>query len=217
MYLDRSNEGISSLDGNSISARPAVPTYRGVNSNSISLGLFAEPTDGNRRLMIFYSCSKRLILSNFISSLHEEIIDFYSYMTPTEEESNLRMRVVQRIRDTILGLFPSTTVQVFGSFRTGLYLPTRWRPRTLFLFCSKFWINKLSQTLKWFLLLDCCLKINNDGMSSWSSSDIDLVVMGTFKESPLHILEKALIENDIADPSGIKVLDKASVSSKRLY
>jgi non-canonical poly(A) RNA polymerase PAPD5/7 len=54
-------------------------------------------------------------------------------------------------------------------------------------------------------------------MSSWSSSDIDLVVMGTFKESPLHILEKALIENDIADPSGIKVLDKASVSSKRLY
>ncbi|CAG0922666.1 unnamed protein product [Notodromas monacha] len=88
-------------------------------------------------------------------------------MTPTEEESNLRMRVIQRIRDVILSLWPDVeSVQVFGSFRTGLYLPT---------------------------------------------SDIDLVVMGTFKESPLHVLEKALIEHEIAIPSGIKVLDKASV------
>ena len=59
-------------------------------------------------------------------------------------------------------------VDIFGSTRTGLFLPT---------------------------------------------SDIDLVVFGKWDEIPLHTLERELKEQKIADPDGIKVLDKASVSS----
>jgi non-canonical poly(A) RNA polymerase PAPD5/7 len=42
-------------------------------------------------------------------------------------------------------------------------------------------------------------------------SDIDLVVFGKWERLPLWTLEKALQANNIAEPSSIKVLDKASV------
>ena len=43
------------------------------------------------------------------------------------------------------------------------------------------------------------------------SSDIDMVVFGQWEKLPLWTLEKALVNEDIADQSTIKVLDKASV------
>lgn len=61
----------------------------------------------------------------FFYSLHEEINDFYQYMCPTAEEHTMREEVVRKIRDVILSLYPDATVEIFGSFRTGLYLPTR--------------------------------------------------------------------------------------------
>ncbi len=42
-------------------------------------------------------------------------------------------------------------------------------------------------------------------------SDIDVVVVGKWKQLPLWTLEKALRERGIADESSIKVLDRASV------
>ncbi|KAH0535528.1 terminal nucleotidyltransferase 4B-like [Cotesia glomerata] len=101
-----------------------------------------------------------------IIGLHEEIIDFYNYMCPTIEEHNLRIRVVKRIESIIYEQWPESKVEVFGSFRTGLYLPT---------------------------------------------SDIDLVVIGRWANLPLFTLENKFLEYDIAEPSSIKVLDKASV------
>lgn len=56
--------------------------------------------------------------------LHEEIEHFYMYMSPTETEHLVRSTVVSRIQSTILSLWPQARVEVFGSFRTGLYLPT---------------------------------------------------------------------------------------------
>ena len=44
------------------------------------------------------------------------------------------------------------------------------------------------------------------------SSDIDLVVFGYWEKLPLWTLERALVDQDVADSSTIKVLDKASVS-----
>jgi len=44
-----------------------------------------------------------------------------------------------------------------------------------------------------------------------STSDIDLVVVGRWEVLPLKTLEKALLDQKIADPSMLKVLDKASV------
>lgn len=50
------------------------------------------------------------------------------------------------------------------------------------------------------------LKINFDIFS-----DIDLVVIGRWANLPLFTLENKFLEYDIAEPSSIKVLDKASV------
>lgn len=58
--------------------------------------------------------------------LHEEIEDFFAYMCPSHEEHVLRIRVVKRIEQVIYDLWPDSKVEVFGSFRTGLYLPTRY-------------------------------------------------------------------------------------------
>uniref|UniRef100_A0A672TGQ5 Terminal nucleotidyltransferase 4B n=1 Tax=Strigops habroptila TaxID=2489341 RepID=A0A672TGQ5_STRHB len=59
-----------------------------------------------------------------VMGLHEEIIDFYKYMSPRPEEERMRMEVVNRIENVIKELWPNADVQIFGSFKTGLYLPT---------------------------------------------------------------------------------------------
>lgn len=106
------------------------------------------------------------IYSAGLIGLHEEIEDFYQYMRPTKAEQTVRDDVFCRIRKVIRDLYPDAEVDYFGSFRTGLYLPT---------------------------------------------SDIDVVVIGSWDTLPLWSLEKALRENNIADSHTIKVLDKASV------
>ncbi|CAL8371745.1 unnamed protein product [Boreogadus saida] len=56
--------------------------------------------------------------------LHEEIVDFYNFMSPRPEEAAMRKEVVNRIETVIKELWPNAEVQIFGSFSTGLYLPT---------------------------------------------------------------------------------------------
>ncbi|XP_059368662.1 terminal nucleotidyltransferase 4B-like [Carassius carassius] len=62
--------------------------------------------------------------SEGIVGLHEEIKDFYEYISPRPEEDHMRQEVVDRIQRVIKDLWPNAEVQVFGSFSTGLYLPT---------------------------------------------------------------------------------------------
>ncbi|XP_069112834.1 terminal nucleotidyltransferase 4B-like isoform X2 [Argopecten irradians] len=59
-----------------------------------------------------------------VIGLHEEIKDFFMYMSPTREEANMRSEVVQRIRSVVKDLWKDASVEIFGSFKTGLYLPT---------------------------------------------------------------------------------------------
>ncbi|VEL12169.1 unnamed protein product [Protopolystoma xenopodis] len=59
-----------------------------------------------------------------IIGLHKEIKDFYSYISPTLEEQTVRELVVLKVKGVIHGLWPDCQVDVFGSFSTGLYLPT---------------------------------------------------------------------------------------------
>ncbi|GFY52929.1 terminal nucleotidyltransferase 4A [Trichonephila inaurata madagascariensis] len=82
----------------------------------------------------------------------------------------IRLEVVERITKIIISIWPKAKVEVYGSFRTGLYLPT---------------------------------------------SDIDLVVIEK-KDISFRALEQALMENNIAKASSIKVLDKASVPIVKL-
>ncbi|KAG6542519.1 hypothetical protein Mapa_015989 [Marchantia paleacea] len=56
--------------------------------------------------------------------LHQEIVDFCNFVTPTEREQKIRDDAVQRVREVVLSIWPSCQVKVFGSFATGLYLPT---------------------------------------------------------------------------------------------
>ncbi|XP_052022283.1 terminal nucleotidyltransferase 4B isoform X3 [Apodemus sylvaticus] len=67
---------------------------------------------------------KRRNYNQGVVGLHEEISDFYEYMSPRPEEEKMRMEVVSRIESVIKELWPSADVQIFGSFKTGLYLPT---------------------------------------------------------------------------------------------
>lgn len=59
-----------------------------------------------------------------INGLHEEIVDFFNFMSPRPEEEAMRRDVVNRIESVILDLWPTARVEIFGSFSTGLYLPT---------------------------------------------------------------------------------------------
>lgn len=60
-------------------------------------------------------------------SLHKEIEDFFAYMSATPEEHSMRLDVLERVTNVIHAEWPKAKVEVFGSFRTGLYLPTRYR------------------------------------------------------------------------------------------
>ena len=61
----------------------------------------------------------------FNHRLHQEIDDFYQWIMPTPEEHYMRLDVVHRIEECIQKIWPAATLHIFGSFRTGLYLPTR--------------------------------------------------------------------------------------------
>ena len=59
-----------------------------------------------------------------IVGLHKEIEDYYEYIKPSPAEEAMRLAVVQRISGLIKQLWPEAVVDHFGSFKTGLYLPT---------------------------------------------------------------------------------------------
>ncbi|XP_054477670.1 terminal nucleotidyltransferase 4A-like [Anoplopoma fimbria] len=59
-----------------------------------------------------------------INGLHEEIVDFFNFMSPRPEEEAMRRAVVNRIESVIKDLWPTARVEIFGSFSTGLYLPS---------------------------------------------------------------------------------------------
>ncbi|XP_068616238.1 terminal nucleotidyltransferase 4A-like [Brachionichthys hirsutus] len=72
------------------------------------------------------SCSlwKTRRYSPGVNGLHEEIVDFFNFISPRPEEEAMRRGVVSRIEGVIKDLWPTARVEIFGSFSTGLYLPT---------------------------------------------------------------------------------------------
>jgi non-canonical poly(A) RNA polymerase PAPD5/7 len=63
-------------------------------------------------------------LPNDMLRLHEEIIDFCAFVSPTREEEALRAALVARVTALIHSLWPRAEVATFGSMATALYLPT---------------------------------------------------------------------------------------------
>lgn len=56
--------------------------------------------------------------------LHEEILHFYSCMSPRRCEKYMRLQVFDKVKRIIISLWPHSQVFAFGSLCTGLYLPT---------------------------------------------------------------------------------------------
>jgi len=63
-----------------------------------------------------YSCG--------VVGLHEEINDFYAWVSPTSLTHSSRLDVVERVRACLGEVWPAARLEVFGSFKTGLYLPS---------------------------------------------------------------------------------------------
>ncbi|XP_033149935.1 non-canonical poly(A) RNA polymerase protein Trf4-1 [Drosophila busckii] len=59
-----------------------------------------------------------------IIGLHEEIEHFSQYILPTPVEHGVRNDLVKRCASVVNALWPEAVVEIFGSFRTGLFLPS---------------------------------------------------------------------------------------------
>ncbi|KAL8147812.1 uncharacterized protein LOC141708006 isoform X1 [Apium graveolens] len=56
--------------------------------------------------------------------LHQEILDFCEFLSPTSEEEASRSAAVESVFNVVKYIWPDCEVEVFGSFKTGLYLPS---------------------------------------------------------------------------------------------
>ncbi|KAH9323182.1 hypothetical protein KI387_017821, partial [Taxus chinensis] len=52
------------------------------------------------------------------------ITDFCHFLSPTPEEQAARLAAIGRVSEVIMFIWPNCEVKVFGSFETGLYLPS---------------------------------------------------------------------------------------------
>jgi len=68
--------------------------------------------------------AKRSSYSCGVVGLHEEIEDFYAWVCPTPLSHTTRLGVVERVRSCVHEVWPAARLETFGSFRTGLYLPS---------------------------------------------------------------------------------------------
>ena len=60
---------------------------------------------------------------NFTLRLHEELLDFAAFISPTASEEKHRAALLLRLSDLTSSLFPSSNLRPFGSYATKLYLP----------------------------------------------------------------------------------------------
>lgn len=65
-------------------------------------------------------------------SLHEEIVDFFNFMSPRPEEEAMRQNVVNKIEGVIKDLWPTSRVSVIKKASDGpeslapIHVPVRW-------------------------------------------------------------------------------------------
>ena len=56
--------------------------------------------------------------------LHMELLDFGMYISPSEEEHKIRVNLIKTLKNLFREIWPNCKVDVFGSMKTKLYLPT---------------------------------------------------------------------------------------------
>lgn len=65
-----------------------------------------------------------LLTSDSSIALHFEILQFASFVSPTQAELESRKEMVIMVESIVKKLWPTSTPHIFGSYATGLYLPT---------------------------------------------------------------------------------------------
>ena len=74
---------------------------------------------GRQNKVLFSKTVPELVF--FVSSLHEEIVDFYNFMSPRPEEAAMRKEVVNRIETVIKELWPNAEVRHSSVLTTRSY------------------------------------------------------------------------------------------------
>ncbi|XP_033118057.1 terminal nucleotidyltransferase 4B-like [Anneissia japonica] len=59
-----------------------------------------------------------------VIGLHNEIYDFFHFMSPKKEEVLMRSEVVNRVSEVVRSIWPEAQLEIYGSFKTNLFLPT---------------------------------------------------------------------------------------------
>lgn len=99
--------------------------------------------------------------------LHNEILDFYDYVKPRDFENQVREDLVKRIESVVRKSFPDLNVRAFGSFASGLYLPTADMDLVA---CSTRFLNggyaNPQPTKSWMYKFANCLKRNGIAIES---------------------------------------------------
>lgn len=57
------------------------------------------------------------------SRLHDEIVAFYEYVSPTPDERHARAMVIAQVAEVVKRRLPKASVDPFGSVAQDLYLP----------------------------------------------------------------------------------------------
>jgi non-canonical poly(A) RNA polymerase PAPD5/7 len=71
------------------------------------------------------TCASQISTStNILNRLHKEIVDFYEHIKPRDFEHTLREDLVRNLNRHLSMRYRNASIKPFGSFMTGLYLPT---------------------------------------------------------------------------------------------
>ncbi|KAI8595799.1 hypothetical protein EDD21DRAFT_312927 [Dissophora ornata] len=71
-----------------------------------------------------WMCRRYSTMASVPLMLTQEIKDLVAYLSPTDEENTIRRLVFRSIKRAILSLWPNAQVDIYGSYDTGLCLPT---------------------------------------------------------------------------------------------
>lgn len=70
------------------------------------------------------NCSNADENSPNLVRLHNEILDFFAFVYPTSQEKKIRKKALREMSSIINELFPTCTIDVFGSQMTKILTPT---------------------------------------------------------------------------------------------
>lgn len=92
--------------------------------NTSNLTNYDEEVESSVNFDLMSTDSKLNIYNDGINTLHKEILLFADYIAPTLEELYMRNEIIWRITKVIKEELPNAEVDIFGSYKTGLFLPT---------------------------------------------------------------------------------------------